>query len=274
MSTDLIGNEIQNKLKSINVKVSCEPQTAQAVIRWRRQLFQNLTGSTQKNLQLTESIQYENQVLWLISGEDLVNFVNEKVLIHKIETISKLYPTCTMTLLVCGLKAHCKKNRGCVSRTTTEFALTEIQLFLNCSYRFIESDEELAITVMQFTKSIAENPFKQQKMDKYEKENYYLGNDSKDCVKCQNGIGLARLFTQQLIKLPMVTLEVAEAITSVYPMPMLLISALEDSESPMDLLADLPIRRAGPLSSTRRIGNEISRKVYNLMMSLDRDTLI
>jgi hypothetical protein len=33
-------------------------------------------------------------------------------------------------------------------------------------------------------------------------------------------------------------------------------------------LADLPVRRSGgPLATNKRIGNEISRRVYNLMMS-------
>lgn len=224
---------------------------------------------------MTESFNIERHLLWLMSGEQLVWHVNEKTLLAETKRISSRNSDSTITLIICGLRAHCQQNRGCVTKTATEFALTEIQLLCNCSHRLLETADEMANVVLQFTKSIAEDPFKQQKMDKYEKENFYLGNDSKDCVRVQNGIGLSRLWQQQLMKLPMVTLEVAEAITSVYPMPSLLMTALEESDNPKELLADLPIRRAGgPLTSMRRIGPELSRKVWNLLMNLDPDAVI
>jgi hypothetical protein len=110
---------------------------------------------------------------------------------------------------------------------------------------------------------------RRQKSEKYEQDEFYLGNDSRDCIRVTNGQGLGQLWQRQLSKLPQVSLEVAQSITNVYPMPRLLIEAYEEAgnDGPQ-LLADLPVRRSGgPLATNKRIGNEISRRVYNLMMS-------
>lgn len=41
------------------------------------------------------------------------------------------------------------------------------------------------------------------------------------------------------------------------------------------LLQDIPVRRAaGPLSATRKIGPEMSKKIYNFFTSLDGEALL
>lgn len=47
-----------------------------------------------------------------------------------------------------------------VSQAQIEYALTELQLVCNCSHRFIETAPDLAQMVTQFTKAVAEIPFK------------------------------------------------------------------------------------------------------------------
>lgn len=203
-----------------------------------------------------------------MSGHDLIKHVKAKTFLRHVRDVKEAHPSYTIDLIICGLKAYCHENRGAIGRTETELALTEIQLLADVCHRLLETGEEVATVIQQYTKSIAENPYKQQKADKYERENFYLGNDSKDCVRVQNGIGLSRLWQQQLIKLPNVTLEIAEAIIAKYPMPCLLIQALEKADNPEELIADLQIRRAGgPLTTSRRIGPELSRKVCNLFMN-------
>lgn len=212
----------------------------------------------------------------MISAGDLIKHIKAKNLLDKIRHIKASYLSdYTIDLIVCGIASYCRQNRGAIRRTETEFALTEIQLLLNVCHRLLESSEEVATVIQQYTKSIAENPFKQQKAEKYEKENFYLGNDSKDCVRVQNGIGLGRLWQQQLIKLPNVTLEIAESIIAQYPMPSLLIKALGQSDNSQELLADLQVRRAGgPMTTSRRIGPELSRKVCNLFMNQNPEAKI
>lgn len=53
--------------------------------------------------------------------------------------------------------------------------------------------------------------------------NFYVANDNKDCVQVKGEIGLGSLWQRHLIKLPLVTLETAEAIIKKYPMPSQLI---------------------------------------------------
>jgi hypothetical protein len=103
-----------------------------------------------------------------------------------------------------------------------------------------------------------------------------LGNDSRECVRVTDGQGLGQLWHRQLIKMPQLTLEVAQSITNVYPMPRLLIEAYEVAgDDGPNLLADLPVRRSGgPLATNKRIGNEISRRVYNLFMSLNPNDIL
>lgn len=112
--------------------------------------------------------------------------------------------------------------------------------------------------------------FRKQKNQLLENENFYFANDNKDCVKVVDKVGLSRLWQQHLLKLPFITLETAEAIMSVYPMPQNLLTAFKTCSSPEALLRDIPIRRGGgPLATNRRLGPEMSRKIYEFYNSLD-----
>lgn len=106
--------------------------------------------------------------------------------------------------------------------------------------------------------------YRKLKNAKLESENFYFANDNKDSVKVVGTAGLGRLWQQHLIKLPMITLETAEAIMSVYPMPKDLFDAYKTASDPENLLRDIQTRRgAGALLSNRRIGPEMSRKIYD-----------
>lgn len=276
MSTELLGTNITSTLAANHIQYKIRNNPTENSITWSRVLPQTLLGSSQKELQLSEKVVNEKFLIVLVSAPKLINHVKAKTLLDHIRHVRDSYPPgYSIDLIVCGLTSYCRTNRGAVGRTEMEFALTEIQMTMNVCHRLLETSEEVATVIQQYTKSIAENPYKQQKADKYEKENFYLGNDSKDCVRVQNGIGLGRLWQQQLIKLPNVTLEIAESIIARYPMPCLLVEALKDSDNPEELLADLQVRRAGgPMATSRRIGPELSRKVCNLFMNENPDAKI
>lgn len=54
-------------------------------------------------------------------------------------------------------------------------------------------------------------------------QHFFATNDNKDCVAVKGTAGFSNLWQHHLIKLPMVTLEIAEAIIAVYPTPRLLL---------------------------------------------------
>lgn len=58
---------------------------------------------------------------------------------------------------------------------------------------------------------------------KASEQNFYIANDNKDCVNVKGEIGLSSLWQRHLIKIPLVTLETAEAIIKEYPKPSKLI---------------------------------------------------
>lgn len=61
-----------------------------------------------------------------------------------------------------GRSRNRKSYDGCpkISRKQLDFALTELQLFCSCCYRFLDSSDDVSTLVVQFTKSIAQIPYK------------------------------------------------------------------------------------------------------------------
>ena len=116
--------------------------------------------------------------------------------------------------------------------------------------------------------------FRQKQNDKVDQEQLYFSNELQSNVDVKDGEGIARLWQNQLMKIPKVTWEVAQSITKHYPIPKTLIDAYENSSNGAGLLADLPIIRTGPLSKSRRIGPEISRKIHTLLTSFNENDLI
>lgn len=105
-----------------------------------------------------------------------------------------------------------------------------------------------------------------------------MAGDNRDCVKVdKDGNGLKRLWKQILTTFPLARLETAEAIMDKYPTLSSLMQAYDKCASSNEaelLLQDIQIRRAaGPLSSARRIGPELSKKVYKFFSATDPELL-
>lgn len=64
-----------------------------------------------------------------------------------------------ITIIVHGIKEFCRKSKN-VGRHSFEKTLTELQVLLNINNRLIETSADLNITVLQFSKSIGDIPFK------------------------------------------------------------------------------------------------------------------
>lgn len=142
--------------------------------------------------------------------------------------------------------------------------------------RFVESAEELASLITSTTKSLSQLDYKMEKQRQEEELVWFAKADLKHCVKVdKNGNGLAKLWQQQICQFTAIGIETANAITSHYPSPRALIDRYKICSSVTEgekLLQDIQMRRdAGILSSTRRLGPEISKKMYQLYMTDDPD---
>ncbi|XP_021410530.2 structure-specific endonuclease subunit EME1 [Lonchura striata] len=161
-----------------------------------------------------------------------------------------------------------------LSRMDVKEALVDLQLSTQVQVSIFESSEEIGEYATMFTKAVAEAPYKR------ERENtgfsLYLEKDCCKGVKVDSsGKGLLKVWKRQLQQLNRVNSEMAEAIVSAYPSPQLLIQAYERCSSDQErenMLANIPVHRGEGVTATcRRIGPELSRRIYLQMTSHDPD---
>ncbi|XP_064323360.1 crossover junction endonuclease EME1 [Phalacrocorax carbo] len=159
-----------------------------------------------------------------------------------------------------------------ITRMDVEEALVDLQLDKQVQVSFFESCEELGEFATMFTKAVAEAPFKREQ----EKTGFpfYLEKGWCGGVKVdRSGKGLLEVWKRQIQQFNRVSLEMAEAIVSAYPSPQLLNQAysrcsLEQERE--NMLANILVRRGDGVTATcRRIGPELSRRIYLQMTSHD-----
>ncbi|NWR80064.1 EME1 endonuclease, partial [Centropus unirufus] len=150
--------------------------------------------------------------------------------------------------------------------------LADLQLDRQMQVSSFETWEELGEFAMMFTKAVAEAPYKRQQ------ENtgfsFYLEKSWCGGVKVdRSGKGLFQVWKRQIQQFNRVSVEMAEAIVSVYPSPLLLIEAYDKCSSEQErvnMLANIPVHRGDGVTATcRRIGPELSRRIYLQMTSHD-----
>ncbi|XP_060109456.1 crossover junction endonuclease EME1 isoform X1 [Heteronotia binoei] len=161
-----------------------------------------------------------------------------------------------------------------LSRVDVEEALVRLQLPMGIQIRVLESWKEFADFVVMFTKAVAEAPFKRER-DKpsfsFCLEGDWIGGKKVDC----SGKGLLQVWKRQLQQFNRVSLEMANAIVAKYPSPLLLVQAYNTTSSEQErqnLLAEIPVRRGdGVTATTRRVGPELSKRIYLQMTSYNPD---
>ncbi|XP_045692490.1 crossover junction endonuclease EME1 [Phyllostomus hastatus] len=161
-----------------------------------------------------------------------------------------------------------------VSRVDMEKALVDLQLHTDAQARVVQSWKELADFACAFTKAVAEAPFK--KLRDQTSFSFCLESDWAGGAKVDRaGRGLAQVWRRQIQQLNRVSLEMASAIVAAYPSPQLLVRAYRRCFSEQErqtLLADIQVRRGeGVTSTSRRVGPELSRRVYLQMTALQPD---
>ncbi|XP_056361564.1 crossover junction endonuclease EME1 [Oenanthe melanoleuca] len=161
-----------------------------------------------------------------------------------------------------------------LSRMDVKEALVDLQLSTQVQISIFESTEELGEYATMFTKAVAEAPYKR------ERDNtafsFYLEKGCSGGVKVDpSGKGLLKVWKRQIQQFNRVSSEMAEAIVSAYPSPQLLIQAYERCSSEQErenMLSNIPVHRGeGVTATSRRIGPELSRRIYLQMTSHDPD---
>uniref|UniRef100_H9H7R3 Essential meiotic structure-specific endonuclease 1 n=1 Tax=Monodelphis domestica TaxID=13616 RepID=H9H7R3_MONDO len=164
-----------------------------------------------------------------------------------------------------------------LSRVEVERALVELQLHTETQIRILKSWKELSDFVCMFTKAVAEAPFKRS----WDRTNFsfFLESDWAGGAKVDSsGKGLALVWRRQIQQLNRVSLEIANAIVTAYPSPQILLKAYQQCLSEQEchnLLADIQVRRGeGVTSTSRRVGPEISRRIYFQMTTLQPELIL
>ncbi|XP_011723854.2 crossover junction endonuclease EME1 isoform X3 [Macaca nemestrina] len=158
-----------------------------------------------------------------------------------------------------------------VSRVDAEEALVDLQLHTEAQAQIVQSWKELADFTCAFTKAVAETPFK--KLRDETTFSFCVESDWAGGVKVDRaGRGLALVWRRQIQQLNRVSLETASAVVDAYPSPQLLVQAYRQCFSEQErqnLLADIQVRRGeGVTSTSRRVGPELSRRIYLQMTTL------
>jgi len=174
------------------------------------------------------------------------------------------------TLLVVGLdKVMKSKKKNAVTRLQWEEEMLVLQFQFKMSAYYIETTGELSEHLRMLCKAVAERPHK------LDKELYIeCGKDSVSVGK--DGTGLLKVWTKQLQDIRHISEAIANAVTTQYPSPRLLLQFLaKEGAGAVQLLADINVRRGvGSLASNRRVGPEAAKRIVQYFTSKDSTELI
>ncbi|XP_076804003.1 structure-specific endonuclease subunit EME1-like isoform X2 [Clavelina lepadiformis] len=169
-----------------------------------------------------------------------------------------------------------KRKRETAATVTTdeiEDALVQTQLTSLVNVHFVENQDEFVTLIQQCTKAIAETPYKCMKR----KNMMFINEKSSVKVDSHTGEGSRKVWRQMLMELHNVSPEMASAIVNGFPSLNQLLSAyqqLTPSEGE-NLLSEVIVRRGvGSLENRRKIGPELSRRIYRMYTSTDGNALL
>ncbi|KAM5136018.1 crossover junction endonuclease EME1 [Mantella aurantiaca] len=169
-----------------------------------------------------------------------------------------------------GVKEWKRKQRDLqaqpkLSRIEVEEALMALQLQMNVHVWFLGTWKEFSDFVCMFTKALAEAPTKRQRDNT--SFSFCLDGDWAAGVRVEKcGKGLLEVWKRQIQQFNRVSVEVASAVVAAYPSPQLLIKAYRHCQTNAErhgLLSDILVRRGeGVTSTSRRVGPELSKRIY------------
>nr|XP_033327692.1 crossover junction endonuclease EME1 [Megalopta genalis] len=299
-------NEILTALLDASIQFSISDKLIPNSITWKRNIEHSYLNEDNEVCRAT-NIEKVNQMLIIWNWNEGVTKVADGSFCTTISSIKESFPNYNIMLVIYNIgdyftkrkqskksskygeqnktqktksKSNCEfENYPEISKQQLESCLNKIQIISKCSSRLIDRSEELALMIYQCTKTIAEIPFKAEK-DKnlISKFDWYVMGDNRNSVRVdKDGNGLKRLWQQQLCQFNLSSLEIAEAICSIYRCPADLMEIYNNCSQTegLNLLKDIPIRRAvGPLTTSRKVGPELSKKIYIMFTSEDGEILL
>ncbi|XP_038013228.1 crossover junction endonuclease EME1 isoform X2 [Motacilla alba alba] len=274
------GEQILSALQAANYSCVFENHTVPCSITWRRKTVtsQNADGCAERQKETLQS--YVAHMMEKMPGRILalavvgVENYFRSLQVQPKQRLRQTAASGNQEKRGERRKKEVKDSSLDLSRMDVKEALVDLQLSTQVQISIFESNEELGEYATMFTKAVAEAPYKR------ERENtglsFYLEKDCCRGVKVDpSGKGLLKVWKRQIQQFNRVSSEMAEAIVSAYPSPQLLIQAYEKCSSDQErenMLANIPVHRGeGVTATSRRIGPELSRRIYLQMTSHDPD---
>lgn len=155
-----------------------------------------------------------------------------------------------------------------VSQHDIETATAELHIKFSITITYVETTDEFVTLVKQMTKSVGEAPYK--RMTRQEVQ--FINEIPSVKINAKTGEGKRQVWQQMIQQFHNVTSVMATAITSRYPSVIALMKAYEECGTDVNkaemLLSDIPVRRGvGSIQTSRRIGPELSYKIFRLLTS-------
>ncbi|XP_039740838.1 structure-specific endonuclease subunit EME2 isoform X1 [Pteropus medius] len=162
-----------------------------------------------------------------------------------------------------------------VSWSEVEEALVFLQLWANLDVLLVASWQELSQHVCTFTKALAQRPFKQ--FREFQAFSFCTaGRWMAGERVTRDGTGLWGAWWRQIRQFNRVSPAVADAVVTAYPSPRLLQQAYVacgTEQERLALLTDLPVK-VDEGKRPRRVGPDLSRRIYLFLTSTDPDLLL
>ncbi|KAJ2937941.1 hypothetical protein O0L34_g14214 [Tuta absoluta] len=274
--------DVRREVTAVGAHVDVAPDIWDpALVLWTRSIPATLAAKDGQ-VQLGPTKESCNRALYVQTADDISEYVSKRALPEHINTVKSMVDA-EMTLVVFGAKDYFKKsgrttsnsNRNHMTQIDLEMAFTDLLVSSNCDAVIVNTPNELALLIVQFTKAIAEAPYKKAKKECDDQAEFYMRGDNKQCVGIdKDGNGMPRLWQQMVAILPQSSLETSRALCAQYKTPRNLYKALQ-SPNAVNEIADIGVARAGvPGARARRIGPEFARKLQILFTSDHGDVLV
>ncbi|KAJ0173348.1 hypothetical protein K1T71_011524 [Dendrolimus kikuchii] len=273
--------DLSREISSSGAKITktsslCDP----ALLMWSRVVPPKLT-SNDGQVKLAPLKESCKCALYISTLEEIAEHIINHSLAQHIMQICEL-SGCKVTLVIFGVKEYFKPegrkkngNKKCITEIDLEMAITDLIVTSDADAVCVNTPNQLALLIVQYTKAIAEEPYKKSKRLCEENAEFYMKGDNKKCVPIdKDGNGVARVWQQMIAILPLSSLEISRAICGQYKSPLALYDALQ-SPNGVNELADIGVARAAvPGSLTRRVGPEFARKLHMLFTAEDGNVLL
>ncbi|XP_005935595.1 probable crossover junction endonuclease EME2 isoform X1 [Haplochromis burtoni] len=267
-------------LVSLDWKFSIESEQLVGSIAWTQDLPQQGEGG------MVSVVEEEEQVLLVLSLADFMDVVisvNRIIHSQAVETgVGSFWSPLleflnrdgkkVVTLLVTDSEPDYRSNAHSVplqyklgmDHLDIEEVLVYLQLYKNISVVFLDSWQEVTDHVCAVTKALSKRPFKL--LTEGAELPFCVDGSWASGVRVEkDGSGLIQVWSRQIQQLNRVSPAVASAVTASYPSPQLLLQAynsLGSEEDRKGLLAGLSAKSGG---KERRVGPEISARVYRCL---------